>query len=192
MGTPKSQRAGSTPAHIVSKRKGVLRIELIFLSNELMNPRKYHDLGVPLQFITFAFVQGKMYHHYQRKSTFVVQSNKRSWGSDVVYGALFLVNDHYFHIRSIDSYMACSKSALHRNHSYDLHHRLNTVATPITFSSAEDFCALKYKEMKKIRCEMYVGNPNQPKINHRLQSRSRIIDGLDKQHYKELIREVLT
>jgi hypothetical protein len=158
----------------------------------MMSPSWHRRLNVPLQFITFAFVHGKLYHHYKKKSTFVVQSNRRSWGNDVVYGALFLVNDYHFYIRSIDSYFACSKSILQRNHTYDLHHRINTLATPITFSSLDEFSSLKYKEGSEVRCEMYVGNPNQPKINQRLQSRARIIDGLDKQHFKELTREVLT
>ena len=133
-----------------------------------------------------------MYHHYQRKSTFVVHENKRSWGNDVVYGALFLLNDYHFYIRLLDSYLACSKSALMRNHSHDYHHRIKSKAIPISFESKEEFETLRYKEGEGVTCQLYVGNSNQPNINHQLQTRSRIVDGVDKQHFKELIREVLT
>jgi hypothetical protein len=137
-----------------------------------------------------------MYNHVQNKGTFVVQQpQKRAWGNDVVYGALFILNDFHFHIRSLDAYFGCSLSALHRNHTYDVHHRIITPATQITFSSVEEFCSLKYKESQPTRAYTYVGNPTHPNIIKRTSSRIngvRITDGLDKPHYKELLREVLT
>jgi hypothetical protein len=168
-------------------------IDLVFLSNELLNKHVRHALRVPMEFISFAFIHGKMYHHVQNKGTFVVPSNKRSWGNDVVYGALFLVNDFHFHIRSLDAYQSCSLSALTRNHQYDLHHRIDTLATPITFADEEQFCSLRYKEKQPISCFAYVGNPAHPNITKRINDRhARIIDGVDKNSFKELLREVLT
>jgi hypothetical protein len=170
----------------------VNNVQLLFLSNEMMSPHWHRRSNVPLQFVSFAYVEGKMYHHKQRKGTFVVRKNLRSWGNDVVYGALFVLNDAHFYNRLLDSYQACSKSALLRNHSYDYHHRINAMATPIYFNDVEEFQSLRYREGEEVRCQMYVGNSNQPNINHQLQTRSRIVDGVDKQHFKELIREVLT
>lgn len=170
-------------------------IELIFLSNELLSPRVRHILRVPLEFISFAFVEGKLYNHVQNKGTFVVPNNGRRWGNDVVYGALFVCNDFHFYIRSLDAYFSCSKSALNRNHTYDLHHRVDTYSTPITFPDVESFCSLRYKEGQAIRTYAYVGNPTHPNIIKRTSShisKTRIIDGLDKHSFKELLREVLT
>lgn len=112
----------------------------------------------------------------------------------MVYGALFVLNDFHFHIRSLDAYYSCSLSTLLRNHTYDLHHREVVQATPITFSSQEEFCSLRYKEKQNIRAYAYLGNPTHPNIIKRTSSHisgSRITDGLDKTHYKELLREVL-
>jgi hypothetical protein len=170
--------------------------ELLFISNELLSSRVRHLLRVPLEFISFAFIDGKMYNHVQNKGTFVVQqTSKRAWGNDVVYGALFTLNDFHFHIRSLDAYFGCSLSALARNHAYDLHHRVAIPSTPITFSSVEEFCSLRYNEKHPITAYAYVGNPTHPNIIKRTSSRIngvRIVDGLDKPHYKELLREVLT
>jgi hypothetical protein len=174
----------------------VVLIELIFISNELLSSRVRHALRVPLEFISFAFIDGRMYQHVQNKGTFVVQQGaKKPWGNDVVYGALFLLNDFHFHIRSLDAYHSCSLSALGRNHTYDLHHRELVSTTPITFPDEEHFCSLKYKERENQRAFVYVGNPTHPNIIKRTSSRIsgvRIVDGLDKTHYKELLREVLT
>lgn len=167
-------------------------IELIFLSNELLSPRRQQDLRVPLEFITFAFVKGKMYNHYQNKGTFVVPQHGKGWGNDVVYGALFLLNDFHFHIRSLDAYHSCSLSVLLRNHTYDLHHRKVVQCVPITFHNVDEFCTLRYVEKEPIRAFTYLGNQTHPNIIMKLSSRARITDGLDKPHYKELLREVLT
>lgn len=137
-------------------------------------------------------MEGKLYRHFRKKGTFVVPNHKHVWGNDVVYGALFVLNDFHYYIRTLDAYQGCSLSSLMRNHTYDIHHRIKTDITPITFSSVEDFCTLRYNEKQPIRAYAYVGNPNHPKLKHQLQSRSRILDGLDKEHYKELLREVLT
>lgn len=170
-------------------------IELIFLSNELMSPRKARELHVPLEFIGFAFIEGKMYHHTRKKGTFVVQHHKQAWGNDVVYGGLFLVNDFHFHIRALDAYQGCSLSALSRNHVYDLHHRITTHATPIYFNSKEEFSSLRYKEGEPLRVHAYVGNINHPNITKKLRSNhtgARIKEGLDKPNFKALLEEVLT
>jgi hypothetical protein len=79
-----------------------------------------------------------------------------------------------------------------RNHSYDYHHRIKTKTTPISFDTVEEFETQRFREGEQLTCHMYVGNSNQPNLTHQLQTRSRIVDGVDKPHFKELIREVLT
>lgn len=165
-------------------------IDLIFLSNELMNPSWQRELRVPLEFINFGFVEGKMYYMPQRKSTFNLVDVQDKWGNTVIYGAFFLIRDYHYYIRALDAYMFCSKSALGRNHVYDMQHRINVEGTQIAFRTTEDFCKLKYQEVQSIVCEMYVGNTSHPKLNHRLTHRHRVTDGLDTHNFKELIREV--
>jgi hypothetical protein len=187
--------AGSNPVHGIINAQEVMFIDLVFLSNELMNPRMQLALKSPVEFIGFAFIEGKMYHHSRKKGTFVVQHHGQTWGNDVVYGALFLVNDFHFHIRALDAYQGCSYSALNRNHVYDLHHRITTHATPIYFQTKEEFSSLRYKEGEPLRVHAYVGNINHPNITKKLRSNhtgTRIREGLDKPNFIALLEEVLT
>lgn len=165
---------------------------LLFLSNELCSPSWQREMRLPLEFITFAHIKGKMYKHFRNNGSFVLESKKK-WGNDVVYGGIFLLKDFDFYIRILDAYQLCSLSSLYRNHKLDIHHRITTEATPISFSTVDEFERLMYKEREAIRVQTYVGNPNHPKIKQRLNKTVsyRIYDGIDKKHFRELIREVL-
>lgn len=168
--------------------------QLIFLSNDLMNPDVQKQMRVPLQFICFAFIHGKMYRHFRSHDTFVLQpKHNRTWGNNVVYGAIFALSDFHFFIRQLDAYQSCSLSALNVNHKYDIQHRVQIKATPIRFDSLDSFSRLMYYESEHVDVHAYVANPNHPKIKRRLISLStsyRIIDGVNKKAFKSLYREV--
>lgn len=165
----------------------------MFFANELSNPNWQREMNLPLEFITFAYIEGKMYKHYRNDSTFILPNLSR-WGNNVVYGGLFLLKDSTFYSRILDAYQVCSLSTLHKNHDLDIHHRVSVEATPISFTTLDDFARLKYTERDPIQAQTYLGNLKHPKINQRLYKTNisyRIIDGLDKTHFKQLIREVM-
>jgi hypothetical protein len=169
--------------------------ELIFLYNELLTPSWQREMKIPLQFITFAFIEARLYTHYRNDSTFALRPEKRKWGSNIVYGAIFTLQDFEFYSRSLDAFHMCSMSTLGRNHIHDIHHRITTDATPIYFRDVHAFSHLKYREGEHVEVQAYMGNPNHPKITQRIQSKKhshRIITGVDKPHFKELIREVIS
>lgn len=145
-----------------------------------------------MEFINFAFTGGKLYNHYWKQGTFVVPENKQRWGNDAVYGGVFYLKDSHFYIRSLDAYQQCSLSLLGVNHIYDLHHRVEAIVTPISFSNVEEFVSLRYKERNNIDAQMYVGNIKHPKINQILSSKQhkRILQGLQKDVFNELLKEV--
>ena len=45
--------------------------ELIFLSNELLDEEVRKFIKVPMEFITFAITDGKMYSHYNNNGVFL-------------------------------------------------------------------------------------------------------------------------
>lgn len=144
---------------------------LLFLSNDLQDPNVHRGMRLPIEFISFGFIEGKMYKGLRNHSTFVSPPNStKQWGNKVVYGGLFLCSDFNFYQRILDAYHACSLSSLMRNHVYDIHHRINTYCTPIKFDTIEDLSRLKYREGEPIECQTYIGNQNHPKINNRLHS----------------------
>lgn len=161
--------------------------QLLFISNELLSPIKRKEMNLPLEFITFALVEAKMYKHYRSQTSFILPNP-----IGTSYGALFLLKDPFFYLRVLDAYHSCSLDVLRKNHTLDLHHRITISATPITFDSIDDWERLKYLEHEPIKAQTFIGNLTHPKINQRLvKSNSyRIKDGVDK-HIQSLIREVL-
>lgn len=165
---------------------------LIFISNKMLGSFRTHS-KIPLEFISFAKTEGSMYWHNRNVDTFVL-TERRRYANNYVYGAIFLITHFEFYIRQIDSYQACSLSALHVNHNRDLHHRVVRDVVPISFDTVDEFERVLYRERESIKCHMYVGNLKHPKIAKRLASQKRsyrIIDGVDKEPFKQLIREVM-
>lgn len=168
---------------------------VLFLSNELMSPIWQREMKLPLEFISFAFVEARMYRHMRSGKSFIVPVDvKRTWGNTVAYGGLFVVHDFDYYIRTLDAYHMCSLSTLRRNHDYDLHHRVAVRATPIHFSTLDEFKRHKYKENEETTVSAYIGNLKHPNITqrlHEIRHRGRITSGVDVPHFKELLREVM-
>jgi len=146
-------------------------------------------LNLPLEFISYGFVEAKLYKHFMNNGTFILSYGKQ-WGNSVVYGAIFSLSDADFYIRLLDSYHQCSMSVLGRNHSRDVHHRISNTATPINFATIDDLERLKYRERSDIDVQFYTGNINHPKINQRLNKTVsyRILNGVDR-HFTKLFQE---
>lgn len=167
---------------------------LLFLTNEIMNPVRQCELCIPLTFINFGIIKGKMYTHYRSNSTFVITNVEKSYGNEVVYGGLFLCKDFDYYSRILDAYHVCSMSTLFYNHIKDIHHREKVQVTTIKFNSLTDLAILKYQEITQVEAETYVGNLNHPNILKRILCTNhtyRIADGIDVNNFKELHREVI-
>lgn len=167
--------------------------KLIFLTNELQNPHIIKQMRIPLEFVRFGISEGRMYKHYNNKSTFILPVNAlKKWGNSVVYGGIFICKDFDYYCNILDAYHICSLSTLFRNHSCDLHHRVEVPVRPIHFSTLSELAHLKYKEGEPITLTTYLGNLKHPKIKQRLNNSKsyRVIDGMDKEHFKQLFWEV--
>lgn len=169
-------------------------MSLLFLSNELINPHQRKLFNVPLEFIGFAYVKGKMYKHYNSKNVFTIPidvSKTRAWGNNLIYGGLYILKDYDFYIQILDAYHSCSMYNLFRNHNKDIHHRVETVATPISFNTLNELSRLLYKELNEVEVVTYFGNTTHPKIKQRVTTdRFRITDGIDAQNFRSLWEEV--
>jgi len=168
--------------------------QLLFITNELLNPEVRRAMHLPIEHICFALMPGKMYPHYKTyrmRSTFIVKATNKLWGNDVVYGALMLCKDFDFYARILDAYHVCSLSTMRTNHRIDVHHRVKVDVTPIYFTSLDEMTRLMYTEGTKVLAQTYLGNSNHPKISQRLNAEQtcRIIDGIDKRNYIKLWEE---
>jgi hypothetical protein len=164
---------------------------LLFLSDELLSPAMRKELRIPMQFVSYAYMEGKLYRHFRSDSTFAMKNAKRAWGNNSIYGAIFLLKEPAFYLRLLDSYYICSLSALNKNHANDVHHRTTAYATPIHFDSLSDLGRLIYRESDSLQVQCYFGNPHHPKIRRRLNKPHsyRNIDGINKVHFIALHKE---
>lgn len=177
--------------------------ELVFLTNELINPSVQRKMKLPLTFIGYGIIRGRMYffnqprNNHAKGGSFVytatdyVGANR----SRVVYGGLFVCSDYEFYSRTLDSYHTCSMSTLLRNHTLDLQHRQNIDVIPIYFDTLDDLYSLKYYEgVETIKASAYIANPNHPKIMRNVKivqfNSYRIQSGIDKKNFEELFLEV--
>lgn len=167
---------------------------LIFIYNELLNAELQAELRVPLEFVSFAHTDAKMFTHFHKKGVFAVPHDHiRVWGNTKVYGALFVCKDMSFHIDTLDAFHACSKNKLYKNHIKDMHHRIEVVTTPIYFETLDDLARLKYREREEITAIAYFGNPKHPKIKRRFSKTEskRVISGIYKEDFRKLFRRVV-
>lgn len=163
---------------------------MLFLANKLIEPAYRNELKLPLEFVCFAIQKGKMYTH--KKDTFTV-----NWlwgdGNDVVYGAIYVLRDDFFHIRTVDAMHNCTLSALGYNHRLDLQHRVAIKVTPIAFNSIDELTTLRYRELEQIEVEMYIGNRHHPtilnRINRTQKSNYRVKNGIQRMPYLAQCRE---
>ena len=167
---------------------------LVFLHNELLNPQLYRNqLRIPLEFICFGIIDGKMYSHFGQTSTFILpNSDSKDWGNTKIYGAIFLVKEIDFYISLLDAYHMCSMTNLRRNHIKDVHHRKIVSVIPIFFDTLDDLSKLKYEEGEEIEATTYFGNIEHPKINQRFVTTAsyRLVDGINRENYTKLFRRM--
>lgn len=161
-----------------------MKIKLLFISDKLMDQSFRDNLRLNLVFVSFAITDGRMYTYARSKQRTFVVKGLRKHSNSVVYGAIYALHDDEFHIRTLDSYYLCSLSALHRNHTLDVTHRVVQRVIPIKFDTLDELDRLLYRELEPIEVEMYVGNQAHPTILKRIQQKKhinyRILNGVDK------------
>lgn len=165
-------------------------INLIFLSNELMDERLQNDLKIPIEFISFAYIENCKFYRY-KKTKLIVKGGEisRDWGNNRIYGAIFLIRNMYY-IRVLDAYNACSLSRIFLNHPFDLNHREIGQVTLIEFNTLNDFARYKFKEQATINCWIYYGNNNNKKLNKVLNNRRRLTNGVDTKNFKKCFSQL--
>lgn len=131
---------------------------------------------------------------YDFPHTKVNCTHKSFYGNNVVYGALYVLTDEFFHLRTLDAYHLCSLSSIGRNHDLDLTHRTKGPCTPIYFKSLDELDRLLYEEGQPIEAMYYVANPSHPTTQYRVRrityANYRILNGIDVTNFKEQWRNV--
>lgn len=134
-----------------------------------MEPNKRDDLKLPMTFVCFALLKGSLYRF---PHTALNVTHKKPFGNSVVYGAVYIVHDAFFHIRTLDAYHLCTKDALGENHKFDHAHRVSGKVSPIMFKNLQELDRLIYVEDAPIDVQYYVANPKHPTTAERVRRRN--------------------
>ena len=163
---------------------------LVFLYNELLDEEYQKKLKLPLEFISFAYINNAVMYdicgRYVAIEDKTLTSSKRY---NKVYGALYILDNSEIFLRSLDASLMCSKSLLGLNHKLDEFHRIYRYATPIQFKSIEQFLKLKYNEGEQVRITTYLGNPENEFIKSKVNNstKNRETCGLDINNFINLV-----
>ena len=133
--------------------------QLLFLYNELLDENYQKKLRLPLEFISFAYIDNALMYdicgrYIAIEDNTLVSSKKYNR----VYGALYILDNTEHYLRTLDASLICSRGLIGKNHKLDEFHRINRLATPIHFKTIEDFLKLKYNESEQISIITYLAN----------------------------------
>lgn len=178
---------------------------LVFIADELLNPKQRNKYNIALNFVAYAFIRGDLYSHSelserkrskgkQDRKFIIRECDESKKGNQVVYGALFTLNNAFLDLSVVDGYNHCMYSILGMNHSKAMIHREEMEVTIIHFDTLEDLAYLRYKEGTKVNANVYFGNIKHPKIRTKVlgkySRRYRLHDGIDAVNFKKLFLEV--
>lgn len=163
--------------------------QVIFLYNYMLNDKWQNKSKLPLTFLSFGFMKGKVYRIEDNYIAIDSTSKKHKWNDDRVYGAFYILDNSEFYMRVLDGIMGCSLTSLHKNHTMDYMHRKKVPITPIYFDSITEFAQLLYKEKDEIECISYVGNMENRFISYKVNNthRNRISNGMDEVSFIDLL-----
>lgn len=167
--------------------------KLIFLATSILSKKKQLELRLPLVFINYALIEGKLYKYKSFPHLNVPLGYNKNRDNRVIYGALYLCKDFDFYSKQLDAFFSCSLSALGSNHRFDLSHRVESDVTLIEFETLDQLSRLMYEEKATIKAEIYTCNTNHPKIKRYIsdtRNRTRVKSGVDVIAFKQLFMEV--
>ena len=167
--------------------------KLIFLSSKILTSSTHKKLKIPLVFVSFAFIEGKLYKYKKAPYLNMPLGYNKNRDNRVIYGALYFCKDFDFYSNQLDAFHSCSASKLGVNHPYDLCHRVEMPVTPIKFDTIDQFTRLMYQEKPEIMAEVYIGNTKHPKIKKYTSTKfyhAKIKSGVDREQFIKLFMEV--
>lgn len=164
--------------------------QLIFLNNELLDEEYQKKLRLPLEFISFAYLEGAMMYELSGRCIVIKEGTlSKSKRYNRVYGALYLLDNSEHFLKILDASLICSKGLLGVNHKLDEFHRTYENVTPIHFKSVEHFFKLKYNEGEQVKVITYLGNTENSLIKSKVcnNTRNRVTCGFDINNFINLV-----
>ena len=162
---------------------------VVFLYNYIMNEQKQKLAKLPLEFICFAYIKDAVLYVKKDICYAVRKEDIKRTKYNKVYGALYVLHDSEFTLRTLDAVNTCSYSFVGYNHKNDIMHRYKTKARPIHFKNIEQFFKMKYNEGEDIQVSTYFANPQNAFVRTNVLNavKNRCVEGFDINNYINLL-----
>jgi hypothetical protein len=147
--------------------------KVIFLYDELMTKEKQSLLRLPLKFLSYGYVRGKMYwlNDDKKRRYFVIppQSEQhRSQWNTFVYGGIFVMNDFDEYERALYSYYNSSIPYVGEIMQEDLYYPKICTVTPIAFSTLQELEECRYQSLSDVDMLVMLANESNQKVQNSL------------------------
>jgi hypothetical protein len=153
-------------------------------------------LHLPIRFLSFGYVQGKMYwlNDDKRRRYFVIppvyEKSKRQYNT-FIYGGVFVINDFQEYERALASYYNCSIPYLGEIIQEDLYYSQKVTITPIKFKTLQELEECSYTSLSDIEGITFLGNQSNSKVQKSLKYGTyyRRASGIDVPNFLTMITE---
>lgn len=138
-----------------------------------MTKEKQSLLRLPMKFLSYGYVRGKMYwlNDDKKRRYFVIPPEtvqyKRQWNT-FVYGGIFVMNDFEEYERAMNSYYNSSISYTGEIMQGDLFYLQKLPVTPIVFRSLQELEECRYQSLDEVSAFIYLANQENSKVQNSL------------------------
>lgn len=138
-----------------------------------MTKEKQSLLRLPMKFLSYGYVRGKMYwlNDDKKRRYFVIPpetvQHKRQWNT-FVYGGIFVMNDFEEYERAMNSYYNSSISYTGEIMQGDLFYLQKLPVTPIVFRSLQELEECRYQSLDEVSAFIYLANQENSKVQNSL------------------------
>lgn len=167
-------------------------LTLVFIYDALMLNVVQERFALPLKFVAFGYIEGYRLYHY-RKQVVAMPNHKisaRNYGNAKVFGAVYAIQNFNYSAIKLDAYYYCSQARIGQTTLHDMRERLQSDIHLFDLSTVDELLSHHYEPFNTVTGWVYIGNALDNRlISHINYGRYRIVDGIDKTHYKKLLKE---
>jgi len=145
--------------------------KLLFIYDDLMTGEEQAMTKIPLVFLSFGQMQGRMrfINDTKKRRYFVTPNYGRS--TKVVFGGIFLLKDYEFYEHKLHSYYNNSLPYAGKTMKEDLYDFAVVKARQISMTSLKNLADGRYEVGNVIECFTFVGNQENSRIQHSMSKR---------------------
>lgn len=169
---------------------------ILFLYDELMTRSTQQNLRLPIHFLSYGYVRGRMYwcNDEKKRRYFIIPPSTQKHiknVNDYVYGGIFVINDYEEYERSLYSFYNSSIAYLGKSIQEDLYIPEKIQITPIKFKTLQELEECRYTSLEPFEGLTMMANQENKKIQNSISHGRyyRRVSGFDVPNFLTMLME---